>query len=122
VSQGAVFGFIVAEKTSYGVRRLCRVLGVSKPAFYDWVARGGGPTAAELEEAYAIHTAREAWSEHRRVHGARRLTAGIRHRGHRWNRKRVARLMRAGGSGGPPAPARQVRPAQRLDRDRARSR
>jgi putative transposase len=97
VSRGAVLGFIAAEKTTYGVRRLCRVLGVSKTAFYDWGARGGGPTAAELDEAYAIHAAREAWCEHRRVYGVRRLTAEIRHRGHRWNRKRVARLMRAGG-------------------------
>jgi putative transposase len=97
VSRGAVFGFIAAEKTTYGVRRLCRILGVSKSAFYDWHARGGGPSAAELEEAYAIHAAREAWSEHRQVYGARRLTAEIRDRGHRWNRKRVARLMRIGG-------------------------
>jgi transposase InsO family protein len=94
VSRGAVFDFIAAQKTTYGVRRLCRVLSVSKTAFYDWAARGGGPTAAELEEAYAIHAAHQAWSEHRRVYGARRLTAEIRSRGHAWNRKRVARLMR----------------------------
>ena len=35
--------------------------------------------------------------EHRRVYGARRLTAEVRDRGYAWNRKRVARLMRAGG-------------------------
>ncbi len=97
MSRGAVFGFIAAEKTTYGVRRLCRVLQVSKTAFYDWAARGGGPTAAELAEAYAIDAARKAWCEHRRVYGARRLTAEIRDRGQRWNRKRVARLMRIGG-------------------------
>jgi putative transposase len=97
VSRGAVLDFIAAQKTTYGVRRLCRVLGVSKTAFYHWAARGGGPTAAELDEAYAIHAAHQAWSEHRRVYGARRLTAEIRSRGHAWNRKRVARLMRLAG-------------------------
>lgn len=97
MSRSAVFEFIAAQKTTYGVRRLCRVLAVSKTAFYDWATRGGGPTAAELEEAYAIHAAHRAWSEHRRVYGARRLTAEIRERGHTWNRKRVARLMRIGG-------------------------
>ncbi len=97
MSRGAVFGFIAAEKTTYGVRRLCRVLGVSKTAFYDWAARDGGPTAAEIEEAYAIEAAYQAWIEHRRVYGARRLTAEICSRGQRWNRKRVARLMRIGG-------------------------
>ncbi|MGY2004630.1 IS3 family transposase [Blastococcus sp. SYSU DS1024] len=39
----------------------------------------------------------QAWSEHRRVYGVRRLTAEIRSRGHAWNRKRVARLMRVAG-------------------------
>jgi putative transposase len=97
VSRGALFGFIASEKTIYGVRRLCRVLGVSKTAFYDWSMRDGGPTSAELEEAYAIHAAHQAWGEHRRVYGARRLTAEIRSRGHAWNRKRVARLMRVAG-------------------------
>ncbi|ADB75573.1 hypothetical protein Gobs01_03542 [Geodermatophilus obscurus DSM 43160] len=100
VNRGAVFGFVAAEKTTYGVRRLRRVLGVSSTAFYDCHARGGDPTTAELEEAYAIHAAREAWCEHRRVYDARRRTAEIRHRGHAWNRKRVARLMPVGGMEG----------------------
>src|SRR3954466_7671706 len=88
--------FIAAEKTIYGARRLCRVFGISPTTFYAWAKRSGGPTAAELEEAYAIEAARTAWAEHRRVYGARRLTAEVRDRGHAWNRKRVARLMRLG--------------------------
>ena len=47
--------FIDAEKTTYGVRRLCRVLAVSKTAYYDWVARDGGPTSHEVDEAYVNH-------------------------------------------------------------------
>ncbi|MFG1804766.1 IS3 family transposase [Micromonospora carbonacea] len=39
----------------------------------------------------------QAWPEHRGVHGARRLTAELHERGHRWNRKSVARLMRLAG-------------------------
>jgi len=52
------------------------------------------PTAAELVEAYRADAARDAWAEHRGVYGARRLTAEVRSRGHAWNRKHVARLMR----------------------------
>ncbi|GAB3364448.1 hypothetical protein GCM10027300_39420 [Modestobacter lapidis] len=52
---------------------------------------------AELADAYAIEAAWEAWVDHRRVYGARRLTAEVRDRGHVWNRKRAARLMRVGG-------------------------
>ena len=89
--------FIDAEKTTYGVRRLCRVLQVSKTTYYDWVARAGGPTSHEVDEAYAIQELRLAWAEHRGVYGARRLTAEATDRGHGWARKRVARLMKAGG-------------------------
>ncbi len=97
MSRGLVCEFIAAKKTTYGVRRLCRVFGISPTTFYAWAKRTGGPTEAELQEAYAIHAARTAWIEHRRVYGARRLTAEVRDRGHTWNRKRVARLMRLAG-------------------------
>jgi putative transposase len=96
VNRGVLCEFIAAEKTAYGVSRLCRVFGISRTSFYAWAARAGGPTAAELEDAYAIQAARQAWTEHRRTYGARRLTAEVRDRGHAWNRKRVARLMRLG--------------------------
>ena len=96
MSRGVLCEFIAAEKTTYGVRRLCRVFKLSPTSFYAWAARTGGPTAAELAEAYATETARSARVEHRRVYGARRLTAEVRDRGHAWNRKRVACLMRLG--------------------------
>lgn len=96
MSRGQMFAFIAAEKTAYGVRRLCRVFSFSPTTCYAWARRGGGPTPAELEEAYAIHALHQAWVEHRRTYGARRMTAEINHRGHPWNRKRVARLMRLG--------------------------
>jgi putative transposase len=39
----------------------------------------------------------DAWTQHRRSYGARRLTAEIHDRGRTWNRKRVARLMSVAG-------------------------
>jgi putative transposase len=96
VSRGLVCAFIAAEKTTYGVRRLCRVFAISPTTFYAWARRHGGPTDAELADAYAINDLHDAWVEHRRTYGARRLTAEILDRGRPWNRKRVARLMRLG--------------------------
>jgi putative transposase len=96
VSRGQVCAFIAAEKTTYGVRRLCRVFAISPTTFYAWARRGGGPTAAQLADAYATNDLHHAWEEHRRTYGARRLTAEIVDRGRPWNRKRVARLMRLG--------------------------
>ena len=97
ISRAELMEFIDAEKTAYGVRRLCRVLGVSKSAYYEHCRREGGPSVADVANAHEAHQARVAWAEHRRVYGARRLTAELRHRGHPWNRKKVARLMRLSG-------------------------
>jgi putative transposase len=67
VRRGQVCAFIDAEKTTYGVRRLCRVFAISPTTFYAWRRRAGGPTEAELAEAYAIHELHRAWVEHRRT-------------------------------------------------------
>ena len=97
IPRAELMEFIDAEKTSYGVRRLCRVLGVSKSAYYEHHRREGGPSAADEADAHGAHQVRAAWDDHRRVYGARRLTSELRHRGHPWNRKKVARLMRLAG-------------------------
>lgn len=88
-SRAEVLEFIDVGKTVYGVRRLCRVLGVSKPAYYEHRGRDGGASTGDWSDAHDIHTARAAWAERRCVYGDRRLTAELRHRGHRWNGKKV---------------------------------
>lgn len=54
----------------------------------------------DLDDAYAANQLHDAWVEHRRTYGARRLTAEIGDRdqqGQAWNRKKVARLMTVAG-------------------------
>ena len=48
------------QKTAYGVRRLCRVLGVSKSVYYEHRRRQGGPSAADEADAHEAHVARVA--------------------------------------------------------------
>lgn len=98
MTRETIYGFIAAEKTTYPVRLLCRVLQVSSSAFYDWLQRGG-PTVSDddLADAHEANTLHAAWVEHRCTYGARRLTAEIHDRGHGWNRKKVARLMTVAG-------------------------
>jgi len=77
------------------------VLQVSASAFYDWIRRGRPAVSdGDLDDGHAANQLRDAWVEHRRTYGARRLTAEIRDRdpqAQSWNRRKVARLMTVAG-------------------------
>lgn len=92
------YEFIAAEKTRYPIRLLCRLLGVGHSAFYQW-QRAGRIRVADRQrhDQHRAAITRQAWVEHRQVYGARRLTTELHERGHPWNRKAVARLMRLAG-------------------------
>lgn len=116
ISRAELMEFIDVEKTVYGVHRLCRVLGVSRSADYEHRRREGGPSAAEVADAHEAHQVRRAWAEHRRVYGARRPTADLRHRRHPWNRRKVAEAdAPERHRGRPPAPPPHIRQALRLN-------
>jgi putative transposase len=89
------FAFIQAERASFPVALLCRVLQVSRQGFYasrqrPEAARYGQDRRLSLVIA-AIHAAS------RRCYGSPRIHAELRARGQCTSRKRVARLMRASG-------------------------
>jgi putative transposase len=86
------YQFIVSEKATYGVARLCRVLGVARSAFYQWLAGPSARTVADAaltERIGAIHAASRGTYGAPRIHAELRLGHGV-----RVGRKRVARLMR----------------------------
>lgn len=89
------FAFIRAEKASFPVAVLCRVLQVSRQGFYAAQCRpepARRTTDRRLSvEIAAIHAAS------RRSYGSPRIHAELRARGQCTSRKRVARLMRASG-------------------------
>jgi transposase InsO family protein len=90
------YRFIAAEKATYPVSLLCRVLDVSRASFYAWLQRGPSTHAQAdqqlLGQIGKIHRAS------RGTYGAPRVHAELRHDyGVRTGRKRVARLMRAAG-------------------------
>lgn len=89
------YRFIQAERATYPVVLLCRVLGVARSAYYAWARRGVSARAradADLTTQIAAVHARS-----RRTYGAPRVHADLRAVGLRCARKRVARLMRAAG-------------------------
>ncbi len=89
------YGYVQAERERYGVRRLCRLLGVSSSGFYVWQRRPESARAqrrsALLEVISAVHDAS------RQTYGAPRVHAELQARGVSCCRNTVARLMRARG-------------------------
>jgi putative transposase len=91
----SAFNLIDAERASYPVAMLCRMLGVSKSGYYAW--RGRAPSERSRQDALLIEKIREIHSRSRETYGYPRVHAELRSLGVRCGRRRVARLMRAAG-------------------------
>ena len=89
------YRFIQREKAVYPITLLCRVLGIARSAYYAWARRGVSARARADAELAAQIAAAHAQS--RGTYGAPRVHAVLRAAGVRTSRRRVARLMRAGG-------------------------
>jgi HTH-like domain len=89
------FRFIQAQRETFAVGQLCRVLKVSRSGFYSWSSRPQSErdqqNAALLQRIHAVHR------ENRGVYGSPRVYRALRAAGHRAGRHRVARLMRLEG-------------------------
>ena len=91
----SIFRFIDAEKASYPVTALCRMLGVSKSGYYAWRSRP--PSERRRRDALLIEKIRKIHSRSRETYGYPRVHAHLRSLGVKCGRRRVARLMRAEG-------------------------
>ncbi|WP_326693224.1 IS3 family transposase (plasmid) [Streptomyces sp. NBC_01795] len=91
------FQFVDDHRGAFGVKRLCRMLRLSRSGFYRWLA--GADARAErvradadlAERIAAIHVESDG------TYGAPRVAAELRDAGVQVNHKRVARVMRARG-------------------------
>ena len=91
----SAYRLIDAEKASYPISVLCRVLKVSRSGYYDWKDRP--PSKRERENATLMEKIQEVHYRSRRTYGYPRVHAELRALGVRCSRKRVARLMRKAG-------------------------
>ncbi|MCA1837893.1 MAG: IS3 family transposase [Actinobacteria bacterium] len=89
------YRLIDAEKATYSVSLLCKVLKVSRSGYYDWKDRS--PSNRERENADLTERIREIHQRSRETYGYPRVHAELRALGVHCNRKRVARLMRKDG-------------------------
>ena len=91
--------FIVSEKANHSIRLMCRVLQVSRSAYYAWVAvrdQRGRRQRGLIARIRGIHR------RSRGTYGSPRVTASLRQEGLCVNHKRVARIMRQEGLRGVP--------------------
>ena len=95
-----LFKLIDAEKASYPISLLCRVLGVSRSGYYEWKDRP--PSKRDRENAALTEKIRQIHDRSRQVYGYPRVHAELKALGVRCSRKRVARLMRKAGLRGCP--------------------
>jgi transposase InsO family protein len=104
------YRFVEAESGRYPVAQVCRIVKVSRAAYYDWkdrpVSARAQADAALTARIRAIHTASDG------QYGVPRVLADLRAHGEDVGKKRVARLMKAAGLRGrrPPRWVRTTTP------------
>lgn len=86
--------FISTHRADFGVKRICRVLEVSRSGYYRWLAGSDARAARQAADDALVAEIREVHTTHKGTYGVRRVHAQLRGFGHTVNRKRVERLMR----------------------------
>lgn len=89
-----IYRFIDAEKATYPIRILCRVLDVPQSSYFDWNSQGRLLADARVAADLAIVAEiREVHAESDRTYGAVKIHDQLCKRGRRMTRRRVAELM-----------------------------
>ena len=86
-----MFELIHAERENIPVARACRVLGVSRSGYYQWLHRE--PSTRSTDDAVLAAEVTDIFHQHRGRYGAPRIRHALRCQGTRPSKKRVARLM-----------------------------
>jgi putative transposase len=91
----SAYRLIEAERTSFSVQFMCRMLKVSRSGYYDW--RDRPPSRRSRENAVLTGKIHEIHRRSRETYGSPRIHAELRSLGVGCSRKRIARLMRVAG-------------------------
>lgn len=91
------FQFVDDHRDAFGVKRLCRMLNLSRSGFYRWLAGADARAKRARADAALAERIAEIHTESDGTYGAPRVTAELSEAGVHVNHKRVARVMRAWG-------------------------
>jgi putative transposase len=86
---------VKANQAEFGVRTMCRVLGLSPSGYYAWRSRL--PSARARRDAELVGKIRRVHEESRRVYGRPRIYAELKEEGEAVGERRVGRLMKQEG-------------------------
>lgn len=87
------FQFVEDHRGAYGVKRLCRILGVSRSGYYRWQAAGPARLERERADRELSEQIRAIHADSDGTYGRPRMTAALRRIGQVVNHKRVGRVM-----------------------------
>lgn len=96
----SVYRFMVLEKANFPVTLMCRVLEVSRSAFYAWLNRE--PSRRDHEDRDLTAKIKVIHTQSRGTYGSPRVHDALQEQGVAVSRKRVARLMSEAGITGEP--------------------
>jgi transposase InsO family protein len=86
------YAFMAAHEQEFSLKRMSKVLGVSRSGYYAW--KGRSPSMREQADEVLLVDIRAAYQKSRKTYGSPRIHADLRRQGHFCGRNRVARLMR----------------------------
>jgi len=98
------FRFISAHRAIFGVKRLCRVLAVSRSGFYRWIAGEPARQARAADEDALAAQITQVHADSGGAYGSPRVTAELRHQGVR-GQPQARRADHAPTRRGGPAPS-----------------
>ncbi|WP_375155177.1 IS3 family transposase [Micromonospora sp. 4G55] len=88
------FRFISTHRATWSVKRLCRILAVSRSGFYRWAASEPTRRSRAAAEDALAEQIKFIHADSGGTYGSPRVTVELRCQGVRVNRKRVERIMR----------------------------
>ena len=97
------FAFIHAEKASFPIAPMCRLLGVTRQGYYAYARNPLSPRVED--EANLCAAVREVFTQSGETYGSPRVLKELRNRGFKAGKRRVERAMRGMGLS-PPRPRR----------------
>lgn len=91
------FQLVADHSSAFGVKRLCRLLGLARSGFYYWLRTAAARDARAAPDTALAVRIRKIHADSRGTYGSPRVAAELREAGDRVNRKRIEWVTRRHG-------------------------